>query len=161
MSNSLARPRSSARRFGSLAIHWRRQWLVLALLVLCWPSRAAAWGSATHAYVVDHIGKSNELQNIAEMYGAMVPDLFNTHWQGAANRELAACIRSGTHGYPLTGSDGFGRIWAMGRFGFARNVAFGYVSHNDLWGADHGAHWTSSSGTAPGYTVLKGQQLVA
>jgi hypothetical protein len=141
----------------------KRQLVGLALLlaaVAAGPDEAFAWGPATHAYIADHIGMTEDVQNLNEMYGAMVPDLFNTYLAAAENPDLMACLRNGSHGDTLTNADAFKRIWELVRFGFARSAAFGYMSHNDLWGSDNGARWTSSNGTFPGYTILKAQQLM-
>ena len=47
------------------------------LLVMFSTSNAFSWGSATHAYIDDQIGKKLPLQNLNEIYGGMAADIFN------------------------------------------------------------------------------------
>jgi hypothetical protein len=125
------------------------------------PREAHAWGPATHAYIADHVGKQTALANVDEIYGAMAPDAFNTHFELLGDSETAACIRNHTHGDPLDGADDFLDVWNHAGRGRARNAAYGYATHNDLWGADYFAHWASPNGNAPGYLVAKAYELEA
>jgi hypothetical protein len=89
-----------------------------------------SWGSAIHAYIADHIGKKMPLGNLNEIYGAMAPDVFNYMFDNPA---LQQTLVYGTH-YQST------LVWDAARFPTGKALAFGFVSHNELFGADHTAH---------------------
>ena len=109
------------------------------------PSSAFAWGQATHAYFARGLGQGK--LNSQEIYGATVPDLFNlmldspyydylvdqTHYQYAQIKMKARRM----------GLDAF---------------AFGFVSHNDGWGADYTAHKRGRT-TRGGYIITKSELL--
>ena len=118
--------------------------LALAIPSVCvFPREAQAWSEATHAYIADHIGKQSGLRNYNEMYGAMAPDMFNTKDFDLINEDfpLYQCIRVHTHGFIPTGAQDFMAVWQSAHWGLAKNAAYGYASHNDVWGADVAAHW--------------------
>ena len=48
-----------------------------ALFLALTMGQAYGWGSATHAYIDDHLGKKGPVKNLNEIYGAMAPDVFN------------------------------------------------------------------------------------
>lgn len=50
---------------------------VISFSVLFFAANAFPWGSATHAYIGDKIGKESPILNLNEIYGAMAPDIFN------------------------------------------------------------------------------------
>ena len=119
-------------------------YIALGISSLCGlEGEARAWSEATHAYIADHIGKQSGLRNYNEMYGAMAPDLFNTQDFTLINEDfsLYQCIRVYTHGFIPAGADDFMGIWQSAPPGLAKNAAYGYVSHYDVWGADVAAHW--------------------
>jgi hypothetical protein len=120
-----------------------------------------AWGfsEATHAYIADNIGRTTTLANAQEMYGAMVSDAFNSELSGNWDEALRTCVRNTGHGYPLTGSTDFMTVWNQAGLG-QRPAAALFVAHNDIWGADSFAHWTTSAGTEPGYIVAKATDIV-
>jgi len=76
-------------------------WGIMILSALT-ANQAFAWGSATHAYIDDHIGRKRPLRNYNEIYGGMAPDVFNflfgnpampylyavTHYQGCPDDYL-------------------------------------------------------------------------
>jgi len=45
--------------------------IVAILTTFILSSRAFAWGSATHAYIDDHLGKKGPVRNLNEMCGGM------------------------------------------------------------------------------------------
>ena len=76
---------------------------------------AFSWSAATHAYIEDHLGKKRGLDNSNEIYGGIVPDVFNylfnypaylDYLYGQTHNEFLRC---GTHrdggfkGHPPTG----------------------------------------------------------
>ena len=50
---------------------------VIFLMLFFLSTEALPWGAATHAYIEDHLGKKRGLENSNEIYGGMVPDVFN------------------------------------------------------------------------------------
>jgi hypothetical protein len=122
---------------------------------------AFAWSEATHAYIADHIGNTGALRNSQELYGAMTADMFNNEFSLLGNANVIECIRSYTHGYPVLMLNGFADAWTYGKSGPEKYAAFGYVGHNDLWGADFNAHWSSKTGSkSQGYIIAKAEILV-
>lgn len=107
------------------------------------------WGSAVHAYVADHVGKKAPLLNVNEVYGAMAPDVFNTMFDNPA---LQQTLIIGTH-YEST------RVWEAAKFPTGKALAFGFVSHNELFGADHTAHLALEPDYPEGYVIAKAKLL--
>lgn len=125
-------------------------------------STAYPWNYATHAYIVDKIGKKLPLSNANEMYGIMAPDLFNLEFSLMDDMKLW----SYTHGIP--GKENFMKVWKKARLGLQRSLAFGYVAHNEVWGADYTAHFRSQLPLAsdptygpqpPGYVIILAIEL--
>lgn len=123
--------------------------LALSLLV----SSAYPWGSAVHAYIADHLGKKIAPQNLNEMYGIMAPDLFNYAFDlGPASY---AAIYGATH-------YGFMKAWRAAILPLGKALAYGFVAHNDAWGADYTAHHAGRTvGLVEGYVIAKAQSLLA
>jgi len=124
--------------------------MLLMLHFLC--SEAIAWSAATHAYVEDHLGRKRGLDNGNEIYGGMIPDVFNylfnyPYYLGYLYNE--------TH-------NEFLKVWNASRWGFERSLAYGFVGHNDVWGTDFTAHHLCQTcGTGEGYAISKARQLLA
>jgi len=123
--------------------------LAFCLLV----SSAYPWGSAVHAYIADHLGKKFAPQNLNEMYGLMAPDIFNYSFDlGPAGY---ASVYGATH-------YGFMKVWRAATLPLGKAQAYGFVAHNDAWGADFTAHHAGRTvGLAEGYIVSKAQSLLA
>jgi len=125
---------------------------VSLLMLLFLSSEAIAWSAAIHAYVEDHLGRKRGLYNDDEIYGGMIPDVFNylfdyPYYLGYLYNE--------TH-------NEFLKVWNASRWGFERSFAYGFVGHNDVWGADFTAHHLSQTcGTGEGYAISKARQLLA
>jgi hypothetical protein len=103
--------------------------LLLALL----SSQAFAWGSATHAYIDDRLGKQGPLKNLNEIYGGMAPDVFNYLFQHPDWLEYL---------YMETHYENNIVLWKKANTPLEKAVAFGFVSHNGVTGADATAHGT-------------------
>ncbi|MEQ8163757.1 MAG: hypothetical protein ABRQ34_09555, partial [Smithellaceae bacterium] len=130
---------------------------VVFLLVMFSISNAFSWGSATHAYIDDQIGKKLPLQNLNEIYGGMAADIFNFYpdvfEEGTANYHMYIQ----THYNTLA-------LWSKAQkaTNLGKALAFGFASHanGQLWppyagvyaGADYTAH--GPSGNDPGYYVI-------
>jgi hypothetical protein len=147
--------------------------LTIGILILVFSySNAFSWGSGTHAFGAGHIGRALPLMNYNEIYGIMAPDLFNYSFELANNPPLDQYLRAHTHGFP--GDESFLDAWKKAKYwGFQKNLAYGYVAHNDVWGMDFTAHWEARSispppdfpvglppaGLPPGYVIIKAFQL--
>ncbi len=126
--------------------------LSAALLSLIFLSSTAfAWGSATHAYIDDQLMKKKGLRNLNEMYGAMSPDIFNSLFDVPFEKDL----------YMQTHYQ-FSKVWDQAKSGTAKALAYGFVSNNDLWGADSTAHHAGMTyGLTEGYVSAKAKELAA
>jgi|WetSurSiteA1Bulk_404760.scaffolds.fasta_scaffold50431_1 hypothetical protein len=145
--------------------------LSIGLLVSCISSfgvsQAHAWGSATHCYVAGEIGKELPLMNANECYGIVGPDIFNYSFDLATNPDLSEYLYSHTHGFP--GHEDFMKVWEIAKLhNYQKNLAYGYVAHNDVWGMDFTAHWKAQflsipdgfpGEFPPGYVIIKAYQL--
>ncbi len=120
--------------------------LTLAVLIPAAPA-VFAWGEATHAYIADHIGKRDPGANRNEMYGAQLPDVFNTAFDLPADLQMA--VRAMTH-------EDYARVWRKARCRSTKALAFGFASHNERNGADSTAHVQSLTlGEGTGYVIAK------
>ena len=111
---------------------------MLALLFLA-PGVAAPWGWATHTYLVSQLGV-NELD---AMYGALLPDL---------GQVMDPTVNDYMHDQTTL------RFSKLVGKGFALDldeIAWGFATHNERWGADYTAH-----NPLTGYTTLKVPVLV-
>jgi len=142
--------------------------LTIGILILAFSySNAFSWGSGTHAFGAGHIGRALPWMNYNEIYGIMAPDLFNYSFELANNPPLYQYLRAHTHGFP--GDESFLDVWRKAKYrGFQKNLAYGYVAHNDVWGMDYTAHWKARSIATPpdfpaefppGYVIIKAYQL--
>jgi len=127
--------------------------LVAALALLFIISTAYSWNFATHAYIAGKIGKALPVHNYNEMYGIMAPDILNFEFS-LMNDNL---LRSYTHGIPPDAayyypypspSDNFMNVW-LAHHGVKSAATYGFVAHNDAWGADFVAHWRMVPTTNP------------
>ena len=50
---------------------------VIFLMSFFLTTDAFAWSAATHAYIEDHLGEKRGLDNNNEIYGGILPDVFN------------------------------------------------------------------------------------
>lgn len=120
-------------------------------------SDAYPWGWAVHTYIDDHLGMDQGLRNRNEIYGGMAPDVFNYMFS------YLPFLSDQTHGNVITRENNFMKVWdAPKRYG-QKSLAFGFVSHNDLWGADFTAHhqcMTCGKEPAKGYVIAKAEELL-
>jgi hypothetical protein len=129
------------------------------VVLLAWAAVPAfSWGSATHAYILDHIGKKLPLMNANELYGVMGADIFN--YVFTLTPEQMAYVSAYTHGSP--GDERFMEVWKKARWwGFEKSLAFGYVAHNEVWGCDFTAHIHAlTTGLSEGYVITKAKLLM-
>jgi hypothetical protein len=112
---------------------------------------ACPWGSAVHAYIDDHLGVDRPVRNANEIYGGMAPDAFNYMFD---HPDQLHFLYAQSH-------NNFVRLWDVAQRPLGRSVAFGFVSHNDAWGADFTAHHQCTQCGAPyGYVIAKALWMV-
>ena len=132
----------------------RKTVIVLGIVFLAMgliSSNAFAWGSATHAYIDDHLGKKGVVKNANEIYGGIAPDVFNYMFD---NPDYLGYLYYQTH-------NEFLNVREHARSQGEKALAYGFVSHNDIWGADSTAHHAGITfGAAEGYIIAKAEILM-
>jgi hypothetical protein len=109
------------------------------------PNLSFGWGAATHAYLAKELGHEPGVLNLQEMYGAVVPDMFNLMY----DYEHQDYLWIKTH-YE------FMKVVDEGKDDESRAFGYGFASHNEEWGADHTAHINSVGiKSGEGYVVTK------
>ncbi len=133
----------------------RRQFVTVGLallMLLSFSTEALSWSAATHAYIEDQLGKQKGFENANEIYGGMVPDLFNYLFNFPSYLDY---LYGQTHNEST-------KVWNISRWGLEKSLAYGLVSHNDVWGADFTAHHLCQTcGTGEGYAISKAKELLA
>jgi hypothetical protein len=137
--------------------------LVGVLLFLLAPP-ALAWGPAAHALVAMDVAQqrgvvfATDYLLLQAVYGANAPDLA---WQ--ASGVLQAGLATATHDGP-----GYRRAWDLsGPWSKAqRAFAWGWLTHNQVWGADYYAHIADPFNpprllAGPGYVGDRAARLAA
>jgi hypothetical protein len=115
---------------------------LIGFLGVMMPAVTFSWNQATHAYIADRLGARVGHENLNEMWGSVAPDLFNFVFAPAL---CPGWISDQTQGAdPATVMN----IWNAASTDKEKALAFGFVSHNQTWGADFVAH---VSGLRPGY----------
>jgi hypothetical protein len=141
----------------------RRSLAALAAACLLLPAVAHAWAPGGHSYIARHTAKkaghtgANELCN--RVYGSMAVDLFNYDFSptGTALQALLHGPGNATAAEAWDVASGFGDVT-----GAERAFAYGFASHNDGWGTDYVAHWSSRTlDHSEGYVVQKARVLAA
>jgi len=126
---------------------------LVVVSMFCFASVAYPWGYANHAYVAGELNKRLGERNENEVYGAMAPDMFNFSF-----------------GVPVYADGGlyyqlhylFAQVWDQKKTGMEKGLGYGFISHNDLWGADYTAHHSGRTyGTDDGYVIAKAGDLFA
>jgi hypothetical protein len=129
---------------------------LICLTFVMMPAAAFAWNQATHAYIAARLGARVGSDTLNEMWGSVAPDFFNFVFDPAL---CPGWIADQTQGEDPASA---AKIWSVASTDKERALAFGFVSHNDSWGADFVAH---HSGLRPGYEaegyiITKAQQLL-
>ena len=123
--------------------------IAVALGMAVFVTPALSWEKGTHLYFADKLkrqGGGNPM-NFDEMYGAMAPDIFNYAFELPADQY--AYLYDQTHHY-------YYNMWKAVKWGYEKPLAFGFVSHNDAWGADSTAHHNSRTlNPLEGYIITK------
>lgn len=108
------------------------------------------FGSATHAYIARQVGDKQGPASLQEIYGALLPDVFNA----------------------MFGDPYQDPLWTQTHYEFMKMVgkadsqsdkalAYGFASHNEAWGADRIAHISSTDRPESGYVARKSNDLAA
>jgi hypothetical protein len=121
---------------------------ILAIFVLS--SQAFAWGSATHAYIDDRLGKQGPIRNLNEIYGGMATDVFNYLFDNLQWLEYL---------YMETHYDDNIVLWKKANTPLEKAVAFGFISHSGVNGADATAHGTYDYSAPVGYVIAKAVEM--
>jgi hypothetical protein len=125
---------------------------VLILVLGFFSSEAFPWGFATHTYIDDHLGKTKRNRNLDEIYGGVAPDTFIYLFDVP---EYQAYLSYQTHVE-------FKKVWDVPRAGLGKALAYGFVTHNEVWGADSTAHQNGLTfGQGEGYIIAKAPELAA
>ncbi|MCL6582077.1 MAG: hypothetical protein K6U11_00420 [bacterium] len=121
---------------------------ILALLmILSFPiDHGLAWGPATHTYIVRKLDKRPGLVNAQKMYGSIAPDIFSYIYRVPDRKFLNQQMHHEFMGV-LTAA-------AATDQKNLKAFALGFISHNDVWGADYLAR------NEQGYITLKADQLI-
>ncbi len=123
-----------------------------ASILLC-ASTAYPWGFAAHAYLAHWLNKQEGDRDLNEIYGAMAPDMFNfrfdlpVYGDGEIYQQLHYLWQN---------------VWDRKKTGMEKGLGYGFISHNDAWGADFTAHHAGiTHGTEEGYVIAKAEELLA
>jgi hypothetical protein len=131
--------------------------IVVALGTAVFVVPALSWEKGTHLYFADKLKRQGGMNpmNQDEMYGAMTPDIFNYVFDLPA--DVYAYLYDQTHHY-------YYNMWKAVKRGYEKPLAFGFVSHNDTWGADSTAHHrplTVPADPGDGYIIMKAKILAS
>lgn len=136
-------------------LKWRLL-VMLALLAIATP--AFAWGPGGHAAIALGVAREQGLLVkdgyllLQAVYGSSGPDFA---W--VATKPLQSALGAATHDSPS-----FRDPWDLAGTSAERAFAWGWLSHNQVWGADYYAHLKSPLAPgAAGYVVERAAALAA
>lgn len=119
------------------------------------PAAASAWNQATHAYVAERVSERVGDEKLQAMWGSVAPDLINFVFDPAL---CPGWVADQTHGLE---SESFLQVWNVATAGPEVAMAYGFLTHNQVWGADHTAHVSSRTfGEGVGYVIAKSSALL-
>jgi hypothetical protein len=124
----------------------RRIFLTPLVLAFVSVQFAFGWGNATHVYFANHLGAKSGPANMNEMYGAVLPDLLNF--------ELTPEGEAGANAFHNIAMP----VWLAAATPAQKSLAFGFMTHNETWGADYTAH-VGAPDFRDGYVIGKGMLL--
>ncbi len=128
---------------------------ILCLVFPMIPATASAWNQATHAYIADRLGARAGHDNLDEMWGSVAPDFFNYVFDPALCPGWVADQTQGTY------ADTFMKVWNAADTNVEHALGYGFVSHNQQWGADYTAHISCRTcGQNDGYVIVKARELL-
>jgi len=125
--------------------------IIMAVIFLFSAAPAYPWGYGTHAYIADHTNKQEGDRNFNEIYGSLVPDMFNYSFN-LPIYEPGGIYEQFHQNYL--------KIWEQKKRGMEKGLALGFASHNEEWGADRTAHIDGLTfGNGTGYVMAKADLL--
>ena len=128
---------------------------LICLLLTMVPASAFSWGDAIHVYISDRLKAQWGYKNINEIWGSEGPDIFNLIFDPNL---CPAWLADQTHG---TTTDSFMKVWNAANTTSEKALAYGFVSHNEAWGADYTAHVSGLTfGQDVGYVNAKAMVLL-
>ena len=128
---------------------------LICLLSFVIPAPAFSWNQATHAYIAERLGARVGQDKLREMWGSVSPDLVNYILDPAV---CPGWVSDETHG---TYSETFMKVWNAASNHPEKALAYGFLTHNQAWGADHTAHICSLTlDQDQGYIISKAKQLL-
>ena len=123
---------------------------VVTFLILA-PTLTQAFNSAAHVYIAEQVFPDCS-RKIDLRYGSVAPDLaLLMPWE---------TVFEDTHGDIISGEYIDLRDYAYPWSSTQKTFSKGWVTHNEVWGADHYAHIEYPPGTKPGYVILKASELL-
>jgi hypothetical protein len=129
--------------------------VLMCCLFVMMPAAAFSWNQATHAYIADRLGARAGYDNLDEMWGSTAPDFFNYIFDPDL---CPGWVSDETHGMH---ADTFLNVWNAAVSDTEHALAYGFVTHNEPWGADHTAHEAClTCGQGEGYIIVKAKQLL-
>jgi hypothetical protein len=128
--------------------------IVVLVMSILTPGRSYSWAPGTHAYIEKHLYKQKGkldgdiLNN--RIYGATALDIFNFSFN-SPYPQCSAYLHDPEH-------PNFLKVWENASL--QRAFAYGFVSHNNTWGMDSTAHFSSITyGRGEGYVIAKASVL--
>jgi hypothetical protein len=117
-------------------------------VIFFYAQAAFSWGWAVHTYIDEQFNTKWQIRNANLLYGGLTPDIFNYQF----NTE-ALYMHDETH-------NDFMKVWEAAQSKPGKALAFGFVSHNEVWGVDSTAHRSGITfgqiGTIPGHPEAGG-----
>jgi hypothetical protein len=104
---------------------------VIFLMLFFFTAEAFSWGDATHVYISDRLKARFGYNNINEMWGSLGPDIFNFIFDETL---CPSWLAEQTH------TEGFLKVWNAASTTSEKALAYGFLTHNEVWGADTTAH---------------------
>lgn len=131
--------------------------LLAAVMMSLSCASAYGWGSITHAYIANELGREFGYANLQEMYGSTLPDMVNL--KNIPPTEPYDSLYAKFH-FIEPGSQE--AIVNEAHRCLQKAFVFGFASHNDEWGADNTAHHDAAyiPGADPGYVSAKTLKLI-
>jgi hypothetical protein len=137
----------------SLKVPWQRFIICLVLIagLGLTSSPASAWNAGTHVYIANPLGATGGASNWQEMYGAMALDTFN-YGSDAQSTYMTDLLHTAAAMQLWNAAKQAGPQYLP--------VAYGFMTHNNVWGADSTAHNHGLTyGQDIGYVIAKAQLL--
>ena len=117
-------------------------------VIFFYAQAAFSWGWAVHTYIDEQFYTKWQIRNANLSYGGLTPDIFNYQFNAQA-----LYMQDQTH-------NDFMKVWEAARSKPGKALAFGFVSHNEVWGVDSTAHRSGITfgqlGTIPGHPEAGG-----